>query len=87
MVFLLVGAVAHVFTITYGFNQGQASSVLVCGLIGAIIGWFTNEYIQERLYRNAVEKGHGRAKPEARLYSSAVGGLLFGVGAFGFAWT
>ena len=78
---------AHVFTKVYDFNQGQASSVLVCGFIGAIFGWFTNEFIQERMYKNAVAKGHGRAAPEVRLYSAAVGGILFSVGAFGFAWT
>ncbi|KAL8279603.1 hypothetical protein RQP46_007916 [Phenoliferia psychrophenolica] len=87
VVFLYIGAVAHVFTKVYGFNQGQASSVLVCGLIGAILGWFTNQFVQERLYRNAVAKGQGRAAPEVRLYSSAAGGIAFSVGAFGFAWT
>ncbi|KAK4703621.1 hypothetical protein P7C70_g2595, partial [Phenoliferia sp. Uapishka_3] len=87
VVFLLIGAVAHVFTETYGFNQGSASSILACGLIGAIFGWFTNEFIQERIYRNAVVKGGGKAEPEVRLYSSAIGGILFAVGAFGFAGT
>ncbi|KAM0754246.1 MFS general substrate transporter [Meredithblackwellia eburnea MCA 4105] len=87
IVFLFIGAIAHVFTETYGFNQGQASSVLICGLIGAILGWISNETIQERLYQREVIKGNGKAKPEARLYSTTVGGALFAIGAFGFAWT
>ncbi|BGP13809.1 hypothetical protein JCM10213v2_001747 [Rhodosporidiobolus nylandii] len=88
MVFLFVGAIAHVFTETYGFNQGQAGTVLICGFIGAAISCILHNAVQERVfYRKAVLKGHGKAKPEVRLYSSAIGGILFSVGAFCFAWT
>lgn len=47
-VFLLVGSISHVFQVTYGFSQGQASTVLICGFLGASIGWFENYYLQER---------------------------------------
>lgn len=87
VVFLFIGAVAHVFTETYGFNQGQASSVLMTGFIGALLGFVSNELVQERIYQRAVVKGGGRAVPEVRLYSSAIGGIMFAVGCFGFAWT
>lgn len=40
MVFLFVGAVSHVFRVTYGFSQGQGGTVLICGFIGAVFAWF-----------------------------------------------
>ncbi|KAL8276324.1 hypothetical protein RQP46_011290 [Phenoliferia psychrophenolica] len=39
MVFLFVGAITHVFQKTYGFSQGQAGTVLICGFIGAFIAY------------------------------------------------
>ncbi|KAI5474648.1 hypothetical protein MNV49_002692 [Pseudohyphozyma bogoriensis] len=87
VVFLYIGAVAHVFTETYGFNQGTSSTVLICGCIGSLIGWVQDQTIQERLYQRSRREGNGVATPEARLYSSTAGGILFSVGAFGFAWT
>lgn len=36
---LQVGAIAHVFQDTYGFSQGQAGTVLICGFLGAGIGY------------------------------------------------
>ncbi|GAA5903831.1 hypothetical protein JCM6882_001327 [Rhodosporidiobolus microsporus] len=87
VVFLYNGAVGLVFSHTYSFNEGLKSTPLMTGLIGALIGFAENAFIQERLYRRAMEKGGGRAKPEARLYSSVAGALLFSIGSFGFAWT
>ncbi|GAA6061662.1 hypothetical protein JCM10212_000845 [Sporobolomyces blumeae] len=86
-VFLLVGTIAHVFAETYGFNKGEASTVLICGFIGAAIGCATNVWIQEPMYQRAVQRGQGKAKPEVRLYSAAVGSLLFAAGCFAFAGT
>jgi hypothetical protein len=54
----------------------------LAGFIGAAIGWLTNYYIQERFYQRSLARGHGKATPEVRLYSSAVGGLLFALGCF-----
>ncbi|GAA5968052.1 hypothetical protein JCM11641_003713 [Rhodosporidiobolus odoratus] len=87
MVFLFVGAIAHVFEETYGFNQGQGGTVLICGFIGAAISCILHNFVQERIFRRALAKGHGKAAPEVRLYASAVGGILFSVGSFCFAWT
>lgn len=50
------------------------------GFVGAAIGWLTNYYIQEHFYQRSVLRGHGKATPEVRLYSSAIGGLLFAFG-------
>ncbi|GAA6004571.1 hypothetical protein JCM10207_000941 [Rhodosporidiobolus poonsookiae] len=88
MVFLFIGAIAHVFEETYGFSQGQAGTVLICGFIGAGISCILHNTIQEPLvYRRALQKGHGKAPPEVRLYASAIGGILFSAGSFAFAWT
>ncbi|GAA5868942.1 hypothetical protein JCM3774_006798 [Rhodotorula dairenensis] len=87
VVFILVGAIAHVFETTYGFNQGEGGSVLICGFIGALLSYILHLTIQERIYQRAVTAGHGKAKPEVRLYASAVGSILYCIGAFGFGWT
>ena len=86
-VFLSVGAIAHVFEVTYGFSQGQAGTVLLCGFIGAAISYILHLTIQEPLYRRRTLAGHGKAAPEVRLYPAAIGGILFATGCFGFAWT
>ncbi|KAI5478785.1 hypothetical protein MNV49_004611 [Pseudohyphozyma bogoriensis] len=87
VVFLFVGAVAHVFQKTYGFSQGQSGTVLICGFIGAFIGFLETIFVQERFYSNAVKAGGGKAAPEVRLYSASVGAWVFCIGCFGFAWT
>ncbi|BGP29998.1 hypothetical protein JCM10296v2_001750 [Rhodotorula toruloides] len=80
VVFLLVGSIAHVFEKTYGFSQGQGGTVLICGFIGAFVSYILHLTVQEPLYRKALMKGNGKAKPEARLYSAAIGGILFSAG-------
>ena len=79
---LFVGSIVHVFEKTYGFTSGQGGTVLITGFVGAVLGWLTNYFIQERFYQASLRKGHGKAVPEVRLYSSAIGGLLFAVGCF-----
>jgi hypothetical protein len=79
---LFVGAIVHVFEETYGFSQGQGGTVLITGFLGAVFGWLTNFFVQEHFYQRSLTRGHGKAVPEVRLYSSAVGGLLFAIGCF-----
>ncbi|GAA6042758.1 hypothetical protein JCM8097_007461 [Rhodosporidiobolus ruineniae] len=87
-VFLFVGQIPGIFKTTYGFNTGEAGTVLICGFIGAALSYFIHLTVQERIfYKNALAKGHGKASPEVRLYSSSVGALFFAVGLFCFAWT
>ncbi|BGP37884.1 hypothetical protein JCM10450v2_001820 [Rhodotorula kratochvilovae] len=87
MVFLFIGSITHVFAKTYGFSQGQSGTVLITGFLGAAISYVLHLTVQEPMYARAVVAGHGKAKPEVRLHSSAVGAVLFSAGAFGFAWT
>ncbi|GAA5908018.1 hypothetical protein JCM8208_004025 [Rhodotorula glutinis] len=80
--YLLVEAVPLIFGNVYGFNAGQVGlvfySVVVASFFGAI-----SSYYQERLYRKNVAK----RGPEARLYASLVGGLVFPAGAFILAFS
>ncbi|GAA5945293.1 hypothetical protein JCM1841_002722 [Sporobolomyces salmonicolor] len=85
MVFLFIGSIVHVFRETYGARV--RGTVLICGFIGAFIGCLTNIFIQDPLFRRQVVQGGGKAKPEVRLYSSAVGSILFAAGCFCFGWT
>lgn len=72
----------HVFEKTYGFSQGQGGTVLITGFLGAALGWVNNYYLQEHFYQRSLARGGGKAVPEVRLYSSAIGGILFAVGCF-----
>ncbi|GJN88631.1 hypothetical protein Rhopal_001597-T1 [Rhodotorula paludigena] len=87
VVFLAIGAISHVFAEVYGFSQGLSHTVLITGFVGAFISFILHLTVQEPMYQRAALAGHGKAKPEVRLYASAIGGMLFSAGAFGFAWT
>lgn len=66
----------------YGFNAGKNGAVLASATIAALLGCALNLY-QEKLYIRHVE----RRGPEARLYASMVGGLLFPSGICIFAFS
>jgi MFS family permease len=77
---------------TYGENYGW--STLATGLIqlaisvGAVIGTAFNP-IQDRIYLRSAARNKerpGRPIPEARLYSSIPGSLLFAAGLFWYGW-
>lgn len=91
------------FDSQYGFNEGEVGLTFYalvyvrCSArrsgrkrvadiplpsLAATIGFASNFY-QERLYKANV----GRRGPEARLYASLIGGLLFPIGAFILAFT
>ncbi|WVR09225.1 hypothetical protein IAU60_006289 [Kwoniella sp. DSM 27419] len=84
-VFLGGGAITLIFG-QYGFDSAQAATFQVSVAIGAFLG-LASQYHQEYLYNRAAQKHGGRAPPEARLYWSAYGGLLFPFGMFIVAWT
>ncbi|BGP52668.1 hypothetical protein JCM8202_004805 [Rhodotorula sphaerocarpa] len=80
--YLVVEAVPLIFRNVYGFNAGEVGLVFYSVVVASIIGFGTNFY-QERLYRAHV----ARRGPEARLYASLVGGLVFPAGAFILAFS
>jgi hypothetical protein len=51
---------------TYGFSQGQAGTVLICGAIGGAISCVLVNIFQERIYQRKLVEGHGKVKPEVR---------------------
>ncbi|GAA6014890.1 hypothetical protein JCM8202_004804 [Rhodotorula sphaerocarpa] len=80
--FLLIEAVPLIFQNVYGFNVGETGLVFFSLVIAASFGLLGTLY-QERLYRAHVAK----RGPEARLYASLVGGLVFPAGAFILAFS
>ncbi|GAA5871883.1 hypothetical protein JCM3774_000717 [Rhodotorula dairenensis] len=82
VLYLLVEALPLIFSDVYGFNQGEVGLTFYSVVIASLIGFGANVY-QERLYRKHV----ARRGPEARLYASLVGGLVFPAGAFILAFS
>ncbi|BGP36379.1 hypothetical protein JCM10450v2_000279 [Rhodotorula kratochvilovae] len=80
--YLLVEAVPLIFGNVYGFNKGQVGLTFYSVVLASFIGFGTN-FWQERLYRKHV----ATRGPEARLYASLVGGLVFPAGAFILAFS
>lgn len=80
----------EIFPIVYREHRGWSalsSSLPFLGmLVGVLFAMVINISNQPR-YIRAVEKAGGKPVPEARLLPMAVGGLLFVIGLFMFAWT
>ncbi|KAH8929613.1 MFS general substrate transporter [Atractiella rhizophila] len=82
VLFLLFEAIPLVLKKVYNFDNGQTGLAFLALTIGGILGGLTNP-LQEWMYKRNVQ----RKGPEARLYSSIIGGFLFPIGSFIFAWT
>ncbi|GAA5894174.1 hypothetical protein JCM5296_004675 [Sporobolomyces johnsonii] len=80
--YLLVEAIPLIFGNVYHFNSGEIGLAFYSVVVASVLGFATNFY-QERLYRKHVAK----RGPEARLYSSLVGGLVFPAGALILAFS
>ncbi|GAA6012659.1 hypothetical protein JCM11491_005472 [Sporobolomyces phaffii] len=76
--YLLVEAIPLIFGNVYGFNIGEVGLTFYSVVVATFVGFLTTYYIQERLYQKHV----ATRGPEARLYASLVGGLVFPIGAF-----
>jgi hypothetical protein len=89
ILFLFFSAVVQTFSDTYGFTTMQTGLVQLALTVGAAIGTLINP-LQDWLYlrtasRNTERPGH--PIPEARLYTSIPGSLLFSAGLFIYGWT
>ena len=74
---------------SYGFSTMQTSLIQLALSVGAIIGTIINPF-QDRLYLNSGRKNKkqpGKPVPEARLYFSIPGSLLFTAGLFWYGWS
>lgn len=77
------------FSTNYGFDIFQTGMIQLAISVGAVIGLAINP-LQDWLFarsasRNTVDPG--RPIPEARLYTSIPGSLLFTAGLFWYGWT
>ncbi|GAA5861875.1 hypothetical protein JCM5353_007126, partial [Sporobolomyces roseus] len=81
--YLLVEAIPLIFGNVYGFNIGEVGLTFYSVIVSTFIGFLSSYYLQEKWYqKNVAKKG-----PEARLYLSLVGGLVFPAGAFILAFS
>ncbi|KZT53006.1 MFS general substrate transporter [Calocera cornea HHB12733] len=83
MLYCLLESIPYVFQTIYGFNTGELGLAFLSMVVGVLIGWAFNLFVQERAYR----RNFGRIGAEARLYSACLAGILFPLGAFIYAWT
>jgi MFS family permease len=89
ILFLFFSAVVQTFSTTYGFTTMQTGLVQLALTVGAAIGTLLNP-LQDWLYLRTASRNKERPShpiPEARLYTSIPGSLLFSAGLFIYGWT
>ncbi|CAG8293207.1 unnamed protein product [Penicillium salamii] len=88
ILFLFFSSVAQTFSANYGWGTFQTGLVQLAISVGAVIGTVFNP-IQDWIYLNSARRNRerpGKAIPEARLYTSIPGSLLFAGGLFWYGW-
>ncbi|KUI71617.1 putative transporter mfs2 [Cytospora mali] len=89
ILFLFFSSVVQTFQSAYEFNTLQTGLVQLAISVGAIIATFINP-MQDRLYVKSASRNKerpGKPIPEARLYSSVPGSILFAAGLFWYGWS
>ncbi|KAF2808989.1 MFS multidrug transporter-like protein [Mytilinidion resinicola] len=89
ILFLFFSSVPQTFGANYGFTTFQNGLVMLAISVGALVGTVVNPF-QDWLYlRSAVRniERPGKPIPEARLYTSIPGSLLFTGGLFMYGWS
>ncbi|CAD6573954.1 MAG: hypothetical protein CYPHOPRED_005241 [Cyphobasidiales sp. Tagirdzhanova-0007] len=82
VLYLLLFSIPIVYGPVYGFNLGEIGLVFTTQIVAAFLGLSIDCFTQ-RLYRRDVSsKG-----PEARMWNGMIGGILFPVGCWLYAWT
>ncbi|KAL0263160.1 hypothetical protein SLS55_002137 [Diplodia seriata] len=88
ILFLFQSSIVQTFQTNYGFGVMSTGLIQLALSVGAVIGTVINP-LQDMLYlRSAKRNKHqpGLPIPEARLYSSVPGSLLFTAGLFWYGW-
>lgn len=88
ILFLFFSSVAQTFSANYGWGTLQTGLVQLAISGGAVVGTVFNP-IQDWIYLNSAGRNRerpGRPIPEARLYTSIPGSLLFAAGLFWYGW-
>lgn len=88
ILFLFFSSVAQTFSHNYGWGTFPTGLVQLAISVGAVIGTVFNP-IQDMIYFRSARRNRevpGRPIPEARLYTSIPGSLLFAAGLFWYGW-
>ena len=86
ILYLFLTNVSLVFREAYQFNAMQVGLGFLGMIVGSILAFATSP-ISDYFYSRSARKNSGKPKPEARLYFSCVGSLIFTTGLFWFGWT
>lgn len=88
ILFLFFSSVGQTFSHNYGWGTFQTGLVQLAISVGAVIGTVINP-LQDWIYLSSGRNNRenpGRPIPEARLYTSIPGSLLFAGGLFWYGW-
>ncbi|KKK17681.1 hypothetical protein P175DRAFT_0438461 [Aspergillus ochraceoroseus IBT 24754] len=88
ILFLFFSSVVQTFSSNYGMNTLQTGLVDLAISVGALIGTLVNP-LQDMIYQQSARRNRehpGRPIPEARLYTSIPGSILFTAGLFWYGW-
>jgi hypothetical protein len=86
ILYLFLLTVSDMLKVNHGFNTMQVGLAFLGMILGGMIG-FAISPISDYFYSRASMRNHGKPRPEARLYFSCVGGLMFCSGLFWFGWS
>lgn len=88
ILFLFFSSVVQTFSANYGFNTFQTGLIQLAISVGALIGTVVNP-LQDWIYLRTGKRNQeqpGKPIPEARLYTSIPGSILFAGGLFWYGW-
>ncbi|KAK5788159.1 hypothetical protein VI817_009117 [Penicillium citrinum] len=88
ILFLFFSSVGQTFSHNYGWGTFTTGLVQLAISVGAVIGTVVNP-LQDWIYLRSAKRNHinpGKPIPEARLYTSIPGSLLFAGGLFWYGW-
>ncbi|PYH43899.1 synaptic vesicle transporter [Aspergillus saccharolyticus JOP 1030-1] len=88
ILYLFFSSVVQTYSTNYGWGTLQTGLIQLAISVGAVIGTAVNP-LQDWLYRHSARRNRevaGRPIPEARLYTSVAGSLLFAGGLFWYGW-
>lgn len=77
----------RVFGIQYGFGSGPSGLATLGMGIGSFFGVFFCGAVSDKLSASLAEKHGGEVKPEYRLPTILIGGILIPIGLFWYGWT
>lgn len=89
ILFMFFSSVVQTFQASYGFGTMSTGLVQLAISVGALIATFINP-LQDWAYLRSARRNTerpGKPIPEARLYFSVPGSLLFAAGLFWYGWT